>query len=154
MGLLSRVRDLTRSPERRLLDDLSAAHDETLRLGKQLRLHAESVPYPYLVETLHRFADRQDAHAALVREEIADLGGTVAPEAAGVPRQGRNYWQRLTIDLEDFRTKAKRHLEQDQHWNLDHPRAAALFARLAHEDAGICQALRELIARSDPHAED
>ena len=153
MGLWERVRDLAGGPERRILAELVAAYHEELRMALQLRLHAERVPYPSSAARLLALADHEDAHAALVREHLTRRGGAPTSGGAGAPRGGRNYWQRLTFDLEDMRMKGQRHRELSIHWDED-AEAAQLFARLADEDHVLCRVIGDLIARSDPHAED
>ena len=154
MGLWERVRDLTGRPKRRIVADLAAAYHEELRVAMQLRVHAQHVPYPNLAATLLGLAEREDAHAALVREQLTKLGATVANGDVGAPRGGRNYWERLTIDLEDLRSKVQRYRELALHWDVADAESAAVFERLAHEDTALCRVLGDLIARSDPHAED
>ncbi len=154
MGLWERVRDLAGGPARRLSADLTTSYHEELRVALQLRLHAEHVPYPSSAASLLGLAEREDAHAALLREQLTRLGGTVAAAGAGTPRGGRNYWERLTFDLEDLRAKSGRYRELANHWDLHDPETAAVFDRLAHEDATLCRVVGDLIARSDPHAED
>ena len=154
MGLWERVRDFAGGPQRRILADLAAAYHEELRMALQLRLHAERVPYPNSAARLLALADHEDAHAALVREHIARLGGAVTSSGAGAPRGGRNYWQRLTFDLEDMRAKGQRNRELSIHWDVENAETAQLFARLADEDHVLCRVIGDLIARSDPHAGD
>ena len=153
MGLLARVRDFVGGPSRRLAGDLTAAYLEELRLARQLRLHAERVPYPNLAAPLLGLADRQERHAALLRERVGGLGGNVGADGVGVPREGRNYWERLTFDLADLRALSQRYLELTHYWDVD-AESAALCARLAHEDGEACHLIGDLIARSDPHAAD
>lgn len=154
MGLWERVRGLAGGPARRLAGDLANAYLEELRLARQLRLHAERVPYPNLAATLLGLAEVQDKHAALLRERVTQLGDTVDAGAAGAPRDGRNYWERLTFDLADLRARSKRYLELALHWDVDDAESAALCTRLAHEDAAAGRVIDDLIARSDPHAQD
>jgi hypothetical protein len=136
------------------MTELGAAYHDELRVGRQLRLHAENVPYRSLAATLLALADREDGHAALLREEMTRLGGSEYAAGSGVPRGGRNYWQRLTFDLEDLRAKMRRYLESARHWDVEFPETAALFQRIAHEDAASCRVIGELVTRSDPHAAD
>jgi bacterioferritin (cytochrome b1) len=154
VGIWERVRDLTAGPQRRILADLVQAYHEELRVALQLRLHAERVPYPESAVRLLAMADHEDAHAARVRERITALGGVVTSSGAGTPRGGRNYWERLTFDLEDMRVKGKHNRELSIHWDVEDAETAQLFARLADEDHVLCRIIGDLIARSDPHAED
>ena len=139
---------------RRLAVELAAACLEEQRLARQLRAHAERVPYPNLAATLSQLAEKQDAHAALVRARVVALGGAVAADAPGEPRDGRNYWERLTVDLADLRAQSQRYLELAHRCDVDDVESAALCTRLAHEDGDACRVVSELIARSDPHAAD
>jgi len=154
VGIWARVRDLAAGSKARIVADLTAAYHEELRVALQLRVHAERVPYPSSAAALLALADREDAHAALVREQLGRLGAAVASAGAGAPRGGRNYWERLTFDLEDVRAKAKRFRELAQHWDIVDAESAAVFERLAREDVTLCRVIGDLIARSDPHAED
>jgi bacterioferritin (cytochrome b1) len=154
MGFWARVHDLTGGAERLIVRDLAVAYSEERRMAAQLRVHAERVPYPGLATTLLALAAEEDAHAARLEEHVARVGGRLNGTLAGATRDGRNYWERLTIDLEMLRTKSKRYLELSQHWDIDDAAAATLFSELAHEDAAMCRVLADLIARSDPHALD
>jgi hypothetical protein len=148
------MRELTQGPERRLVTELANACAEERRMARQLQLHAERVPYPDLAGTLRGLAEQEEAHAALLLDELKRFGTANGVGTTRQPRSGRNYWERLTFDLEDLRAKAKRYVELAQHWDGDYPQAAALLQRLVRDEAAMCQVLGELIARSDPHAED
>jgi hypothetical protein len=152
MGLLAQMRKLAAGPRRRLLDDLAACRADELRMVLQLRTHAQSVPYPSLTQSLVALADQHDAHALLLQGEIERLGGTVGRPTSFTARAGRNYWERLTFDLDDLRLKSKQYIELGQHWDIEYPEAAAVFSRLARETGTMGRAVRDLIARSDPHA--
>ena len=123
-------------------------------MAAQLRAHAERVPYPNLATTLLELAAEEDAHATLLEQHLERVGGRLNGTPAIATRSGRNYWERLTIDLEMLRAKSKRYLELAQHWDVDDAAAAALLTELAHQDAAMCRVLADLIARSDPHALD
>jgi hypothetical protein len=154
MGLWTHVRRLAAGALGRLLESLAATYGDELRLGRQLRLHAERVPYPSLAASLLALADRADMHAAALREEIARLGGGTDALPVATPRGGRNHWERLATDLEDLQAMGKRYLELAQRWDGDFPETAALLGRLARENAGMRRAVQEMIALSDPHAAD
>ena len=154
MGLWQRMRELGGGAKRRILVDLADAHREELRVALQLRVHAERAPYPDHAATLLGLAEREDAHAAAVRQHIEHLGAVPSSGEPGAPRGGHNYWQRLTFDLEDIRAKSSRYRELSLRWDVDDAETAALFDRLAHEDAALGRVISDLITRSDPHAED
>jgi rubrerythrin len=155
VGLWQRMRDLGGgSDKRRIIADLANAYREELRGALQLRLHAERVPYPNDAATLLGLAEREDAHAAAVRQQLEHLGAAPPSGDPGTPRGGHNYWERLTFDLEDLRAKSARYRELALHWDVEDAETAAVFDRLAHEDAALGRVIGNLIARSDPHAED
>jgi len=154
MGFLTRMRRLAAGPRGRLLDDLTTAYHGELKVAQQLRTHAEGVPYPTLAGNLQRLADTQEANAALLRSEIERLGSPVPPPESSAPRSGRNYWERLTYDLDDLRAMNRRYIELAQHWDTEYPEAAGLFSRLARETGESGKVVRDLVARSDSHAVD
>src|SRR5436853_4387584 len=147
------MRELGGGAKRRILVDLANAHREELRVALQLRVHAERAPYPDHAAAILVLAEREDAHAAAVRQQIERLGAVPPTGDPGTPRGGHNYWERLTFDLEDLRTKSSRYRELALHWDIDDADTAALFDRLAHEDAALCRVVSDLITRSDPHAQ-
>jgi len=154
VGLWQRVRELGGGAQRRILTDLAHAYREYLRVAQQLRVHAERVPYPADAAALLGLAERESAHAAAVRQHIERLGAVAPSGDPGAPRGGHNYWERLTVDLEDLRAKSKRYRELALHWDVEDAETAALFDRLANEGAALCRVVSDLITRSDPHAED
>jgi len=154
VGLWERIRELGSGPKRRILADLADAYGHELRLAQQLSVHAERVPYPADAAALLGLAEREDAHATAVRQHIERLGAVAPSGDPGAPRSGHNYWERLTVDLEDLRAKSGRYRERALHWDVEDADTAALFERLAHEDTAICRVVSDLITRSDPHAED
>ncbi len=154
MAFWSHLREMAGGSRPRILRALTEAHRDELRLGRQLRLHAESVPYAAYGTQLRELADRADARAARVAEEITRLRAAIRNGDGRPPRGGRNYWQRLTADLEDLRALAQRYRELGQHFDIEYPATAALFLQLAHEAASMIQVITALIARSDPHAAD
>jgi hypothetical protein len=138
----------------RLIGALVDAYRDELRLAAQLRAHASSVPYPADGAHLARLAERSQARAAAVADELTRHRAAVQNGDARPPRGGRNYWQRLTADLEDLRALGKQYRELSLHWDVDYPETAALFDRLSHDTAVMVTTVTALIARSDPHAAD
>ena len=154
MGLWTRIRTRTRGPNRALREELSSAYLDELRMARQFRLHAERVPYPNLGAAMRGLGDQEEAHAALLHAELARLGSAPGASDGSSPPTGRNHWERLTVDFADLRAKIKRYIELAQHWDIEHPDTAALFGRVAREETTMCRVLGEMIARSDPHAQD
>ena len=138
----------------RLLAALVQAHRDESRLAEQLRSHAALVPYPADGDHLRGLAERAQARAAAVADELARHRAAIQNGDARLPRGGRNYWQRLTVDLEDLQALGKRYRELALHWDIDYPETAALFDRLAHDSHAMTRVVTGLIARSDPHAAD
>jgi hypothetical protein len=156
MAFWQRVRELGAGPAPRLATALASARGEEIRLARQLRSQSERVPYPGLATTLQALAARSDARAATLVDEIARVDGDVAngDAAAGEPRTGRNYWHRLTLDLEDLRLMTRRYRELGHEWDADFPQTAATLGQLARDTTSSARTVTELIARSDPHAAD
>jgi hypothetical protein len=154
MGLLTQMRRMAAGPRARLIEDLTTSYQGELKLAEQLRAHAGSVPYPTLAGSVHELADSREASATKLRGEIEQLGGSLRPAAPTSPRNGRNYWERLTFDLDDLRVMSRRYVELAQHWDIEYPDAAALFSQLARASGLSGQRVRDLIARSDSHAVD
>ena len=148
------MRELAGGPRRRILEDLHHAYLEELRLARQLRLHAERVPYLPQARTLEDLAAQEDVHGASLEGEIRRLGGLPDLAGLGEPRGGRNHWERLSLDLAAIQAHGKRFIELAQRWDIDHPETATLLMRLAHEEGALARVVGELLARSDPHAVD
>jgi hypothetical protein len=154
MSLSTRVREFASGPRRRILGALRAAYHDEIRVARQLRLHAERVPYPNLTAPLLALAAQAEARSALLRGRAMQLAGSIETVGASAPRGGRNCWERLTLDLEDLRAQRKHYLELAQHWDIDDAETAALFTHLAHGNSAMSRVVRDLVARCDPHAQD
>jgi hypothetical protein len=154
MGVLTRMRRLAAGPRGRLIDDLTMAYHGETHLAAQLRAHAEAVPYPTLAGNLRQLAEAQEANANALRAEIERLGSPIRPADPAPPRSGRNYWERLTVDLDVMRAMSRRYIELAQSYDTEYPEAAALFTRLARDAGASGKVVRDLIARSDSHAVD
>jgi len=154
MGMLARIRDYAAGPKARFARELGAIYREELRLGRQLRLHAERVPYPAHAGDLGRVAERGDARAAELAAVLRALIGEANPWEGGEPRAGRSHWERLTTDLADVDGLRRRYRDLITHWHAAQPETAAILERLAGDAGSTAAVLRALIARSDPHAID
>jgi len=138
---------------RSLLADLLSDYREEIRLARQVRNHAEKVPYPSVGETLKGIAGEQERHARLLQEKILSLGGQVSEMESEIKR-GKNSWTRLIHDLQDCKVLEKRYIEQVMRWDPEEPDVVKLLRTLERETVGQCALLRDLALRSDPHALD
>lgn len=154
MGLFTSIRRMAAGPRGRLLEDLTSSYRGEQQLADQLRTHAEAVPYPSLAGNLRDLAATNEQNGNLLRCEIERLGGSIRAAAPAPPRPGKNYWERLTFDLDDLRTMSRQYVEFAQHWDTEYPEAAALFSKLARGTGASGRTVRDLIARSDSHAVD
>jgi len=154
MGLFTSIRRMAAGPRGRLLEDLATSYHGEQQLADQLRAHAEAVPYPSLAGNLREIAGSNEHNGSLLKSEIERLGGSIRAPQPTLPRPGKNYWERLTFDLDDLRAMSRRYVEFAQHWDIEYPEAAALFSKLARETGSSGRTVRDLIARSDSHAVD
>jgi hypothetical protein len=133
---------------------LTDAWRDEVRLAVQLRQHAQSVPYENYATPLRDLASRAQARAGEIAGEITRQGASLGDGEDRPPRTGRNYWQRLTFDLEDLQALARRYRELANHFDVEYPEPAALFDRLSRDSMVMGRVITRLIALSDPHAAD
>ncbi len=152
MALSSWLGKETGSPRTRCARELRGVYLDVRRIAIQLRRHAEHAPYPALVAELRTLAAAAEEHAATLAAEIRTLAGNADPADAMAPRTGRNHWERLTVDLQDLEALRRRETELALRWDVDFPATTATLARLAHTTAAMTATVRDMLARSDPHA--
>jgi hypothetical protein len=152
MGVLARLRDRVGGSRARFGRELRAAYLDARRVATQLRRHGTRVPYPALSQDFRRLAEAADGHVALLADEIRAVAGNTDPADPIAPREGRNHWERLTVDLADLETLQRRYTELALHWDVEHPASAVTFDRLARATAAMSRDVRTMLARSDPHA--
>jgi len=150
--VLTRLRELATPPHTRLRRDLRAAYLETLRIARQLRAHAEQVPYAALVGELQTLADRSDRQAATLAAALRAAGGDTDRHAGEAVHGGRNHWARLSADLHDLQALHRRTTELALRYDADAPETADRLSDVARTAAGMERVVRALIARADPHA--
>jgi hypothetical protein len=158
MAFWSHLQELAGGSRGRIVRALRDAWHDEVRLAVQLSRHAEQVPYESSHAPLRELAERARARAGQLADELTRQGAAIANGNDGPPDRepggGRNYWQRLNVDLEDLRAVGQRYRELAHHFDLDYPETAALFERLAHDSVAMGRVLTRLIALSDPHAAD
>ncbi|MCC6766235.1 MAG: hypothetical protein IT293_16365 [Deltaproteobacteria bacterium] len=136
----------------RFAGDLRAGYLDARRIAAQLRRHAGRVPYPRLGPTLVGLADRADAQAARVAAELRALAGNADPADPTSPRDGRNHWERLSVDLADLEALKRRWVDLALRWDVDFPATAAALAEFGRTTSAMSATVRDLLARADPHA--
>lgn len=132
--------------------DLRRVFLDARRLATQLRDHAALVPYPRLGGVLRDLAERAEAQAAVLARELRTLAGNADPSDPTAPRTGRNHWERLSGDLTDLESLKRRYVELALRWDIDFPAPAAALGALGRSAAEMSRTVRDMLARSDPHA--
>lgn len=154
MSVLARLRALGSKPRDRLRGELRGVYLETLRVARQLRAHADHVPYPPLTDELQRLADQADRHAAALAEELRGIAGDTDRHAGIALHGGHNHWARLAADLADLEALHRRYTELAFRWDVEFPTTAMTLTELQRGTARMEAAVRALVARSDPHADN
>ncbi len=152
MGFLARMQARKGGPRGRFLRELRSVYLDARRLAAQLRSHSARASYPAHAVELRRLGEQADAQAAALAEALRALAGNMDPSDRVQPRDGRNHWERLSVDLTDLEALRRRLTDIALHHDVDFATAAATIARLARATAEMSEAVRGLLARSDPHA--
>ena len=142
------------SADERVAGELQSLHAEYRRLARQLEAHVGEAPYPQVGERLQAIVAGEEQNARRVGERLVALGRHLRDEDAGPIRSGRNSWERLVGTLEDYRALLKRLSQLWVRWDDEHPDDAALVRGLRDSAADHRETIVDLIARSDPHAEN
>lgn len=143
-----------RTESERVADELEKAHDEMLRIVRQLDAHAEAAPYPQVAERLNEIRGAEEKSARAFAERMITLGRDPSPVASGDIRGGRNSWERLVGDVADYRALLRLLSQLWVRWDDEHPEDAALVRQALDESTRSRDALNDLVARADPHALD
>lgn len=138
----------------RVADGLEAAHDEILRLARQIEYHAELAPYPFMAERLKRISGEEERSARLLGDRLMALGRQPLAASSGAIRTGRNSWERLIQDTDDYRALLRRLSQLWVRWDDESAEDAAVIRSVLDASARNRDALNDLVARSDPHALD
>ena len=144
-----------RTEKQRVADELDALSTQYRRLLRQLEMHASRAPYPQVGERLRDLLAAEDANRNRIVARLQALGRRASEKnGADEIRGGRNSWERLIANLEEYRALVRRLSELELRWHDHHPEDAEFMrglreAALRHRDTIV-----DLIARSDPHAID
>lgn len=154
MGLFSWLRSqkTLKSGDGNVLTPLIDDYREEVRMIRQLQDHAQKAPYPQMAEKLQALAEEEKKQAEVLKERISLLGGSIDQKEVET-RSGWNHWQRLMADLDDERTQRTRYQDQAILGGIEALDLRELLLEFAQQEARHIIVLRELILRSDPHAE-
>lgn len=144
--------DASAGTRARFAHELRAVYLAARRIASQLRSHASRVPYERLGPELRALADQADGHAATLAAALRAVAGNPDPSDTTTPREGRNHWERLTIDLADLEALRRCYVELALRWDVDFPTQAATLTALGHATGAMITVVRDMVARSDPHA--
>ncbi len=136
----------------RFAGEVRALYLAARRIASQLRSHATRVPYERLGPALRDLADQADGQAAALAAELRLLAGNTDPADAVSPREGRNHWERLQFDLTDLEALKRGYLDLALRWDVEFPTTAATLTGLGHATGVMSTVVRDMLARSDPHA--
>jgi hypothetical protein len=142
------------SADEKVAGELQSLHAEYRRLARQLETHVDEAPYPQVGQRLQAIVVDEEQNARRVGERLVQLGRHLRDEDAGPIRSGHNSWARLVVTLEDYRALLKRLSQLWVRWDDEHPDDAALVRGLRDSAAEHRETIVDLIARSDPHAEN
>jgi hypothetical protein len=142
------------SEHERVAGELQSLHGEYRRLARQLEAHVDEAPYPQVADRLRSLLGEDDANARRIEERLVELGRHLRDDGAGPIRGGRNAWERLVVTLEDYRALLRRLSGLWTRWDDEHPEDAALVHQLRDSAVAHREEVVDLLARSDPHAEN
>jgi len=120
-------------------------------LARQIKLHADYAPYPFVGERLRQVAAEKEKSLTTLGESIERLGGRATTIDTSVP-SGRNHWERLGQDLDDQKQLEGRMVDDAAHLALDAPEHSDLLRQLVAIEKRHEQILADLLAKADPQA--
>ena len=94
----------------------------------QFHEHARRMPYLRFRERLLRIAEEEKAHVHWLRDTIQALGGEV-PQLTVTPKNGKNGWECLRMDVEEEKRDCTALLEQINALEPAYPEIAAGLRR-------------------------
>jgi hypothetical protein len=142
------------SEHERVAGELQSLHGEYRRLARQLEAHVDEAPYPQVADRLRGLVGEEEANARRIADRLVALGRHLRDEGAGPIRGGHTAWARLVVTLEDYRALLRRLSGLWTRWDDENPEDAALVHQLRDSAVAHREAVVDLLARSDPHAEN
>jgi rubrerythrin len=153
VSILARLLGATTHTEHQLLEDLLAAYRAEAEHAAHLRQHAERARYPQAAAQLTALAEREDRHAAALRDLIAAHGGGIPPIAPR-PLPGRNPWERAVAAQEAAQRKRREMIQRANRWDDHADDAALVMRRIEQEDREASGIYNDLVMRADPQSLD
>lgn len=121
-------------------------------LARQIKLHADHAPYPFVAEQLRQLAAEKEKNLATLGESIERLGGYATTIDPMIPH-GRNHWERLSQDLDDQKQLEAQMIDDGSHLALDAAEYSDLLKQLATVEKRHKEVLSDLLAKADPQAD-
>jgi rubrerythrin len=135
----------------RLLDILRQTYREEAVDVVQLTQHAERLRYPQFRERLLRIAEEEQAHVTWLRDKLLALGGDV-PDVSITPKDAKNTWEALLMDLEEEKRSYADLLEAMHLAEQVDPELAEGLRRIREAERQHREDILEILVRSDPES--
>jgi rubrerythrin len=132
-----------------LLELLRGAYLEEAQDVAQFTQDAERMSYPQFRERLLRIAAEEQAHVTWLRDKLRALGGTI-PAVSLPPKDVKNAWQALVMDLEEEKRSYADLLEAMHTAEQDNPEIAEGLRRIREEERRHREELLDMLVKSDP----
>ena len=155
MGLMNSVLSWFRRAEREHRTARSLLTDNyrgLAHLARQIKLHADHAPYPFVGERLRQMASEKEKSLTTLGECIERLGGRATTVDPSLP-SGRNHWERLSHDLDDQKQLEAQMIDDSTHLALDAPDSSDLLRQLTAVEKRHKEVLSDLLAKADPQAD-
>jgi rubrerythrin len=135
----------------RLLDILRQTYRKETEDVVQLTQHAEGLHYPQFRERLVRIAEEEQAHVTWLRDKLLALGGDV-PDVSITPKEAKNTWEALLMDLEEEKRSYADLLEAMHLAKQADPELAEGLRRIREAERQHREEILEILVRSDPES--
>jgi rubrerythrin len=134
-----------------LLDILRQTYREGAEDAVQLAEHAKRLYYPQFRERLRRIAEEEQAHVTWLRDKLLALGAQV-PEVSITPKDARNTWEALLMDLEEEKRSYADVLEAMHLAQQVDPELAEGLRRIREVERQHREEILDILEKSDPAA--
>lgn len=135
----------------KLLDILRQTYREEAEDVVQLTQHAERLRYPQLRERLLRIAEEERAHVTWLRDKLLALGGDI-PDVSITPKDAKNTWEALLMDLEEEKRSYADLLEAMHLAEQVDPELAEGLQRIREAERQHREEILEILVKSDPES--
>jgi rubrerythrin len=135
----------------RLIEILRDQYVDEAKDVVQFHGHARRMTYPHFRERLLRIAEEEKAHVTWLHDTIRALGGEV-PQLTVTPKNGKNSWECLRMDVEEEKQDCTALLEQLNALDPEYPEIAEGLRRIREDEKRHREELLDLLLKSDPYA--